>query len=104
MGVSHRAAATAAPAAGSAARVRVDGLEVAVFNRDGHLYGIDARCTHVGCPLEKGTVAGSTVTCPCHGSQFDIATGQVVRGPAARPVAHYAVRSEGNDLIIESLG
>jgi len=90
----------AAPDPGKAIRVRVDGTEIAVFNVGGLLFGVDARCTHVGGPLERGPVTGTVVTCPWHGSQFDLRTGAVVRGPALEPVKTYQVRVEGDGLDI----
>jgi nitrite reductase/ring-hydroxylating ferredoxin subunit len=70
--------------------------EVAVFNVGGKVCAIQAKCTHVGGPLNEGTLDGSTVTCPWHGSQFDVCTGAVRRGPAREPVKTYRVTSEGD--------
>ena len=78
-----------------------DGLAVAVFNVGGKLYCLGANCTHVGGPLEEGTVTGTEVTCPWHGSKFNLETGHVVRGPAVRPEACYRVRAEGGGLLLE---
>ena len=55
---------------------------VAVFSVAGRLCATQAACTHRGGPLNEGGLDGSTVTCPWHGSQFDVCTGAVVRGPA----------------------
>jgi Rieske Fe-S protein len=41
------------------------------------------------------------VTCACHGSQFDVTTGAVLRGPAARPVRARKVEVAGDDLTVE---
>ena len=90
-----------APVAGQASRVMVDGVPVAVFNVAGVLFGVDAKCTHVGGPLDKGRVTGTTVTCPLHGSEFDLKTGAVVRGPAARPVKSYRVQADADGLSID---
>jgi 3-phenylpropionate/trans-cinnamate dioxygenase ferredoxin subunit len=79
----------------------VGGTKVNVANADGHLYAFDDRCTHSGCSLAKGRLAGTTVTCDCHGSQFDIASGAVLRGPAAWPVRSWAVKVDGDDLFVE---
>jgi nitrite reductase (NADH) small subunit len=89
------------PEPGHALRVAADGATIAVFNVGGRLLAIDSRCTHVGAPLETGTVEGTVVTCPWHGSQFDLQSGQVLRGPAARPVKAYEVRVDGTGLILE---
>jgi nitrite reductase/ring-hydroxylating ferredoxin subunit len=90
-----------APPPGKAVRVTVENIAVAVFNVGGVLYGVDAKCTHVGGPLDQGPVSETTVTCPWHGSQFDLKTGVVVRGPAGRPVKSYRVREEPDGLTID---
>jgi nitrite reductase/ring-hydroxylating ferredoxin subunit len=79
----------------------VAGTKVNVANTGGHLYAFDDTCTHAGCSLAKGKLDGTTVTCPCHGSQFDVTSGVVLRGPAARPVRSRVVRVEGEDLLAE---
>ena len=68
---------------------------VSVFNVAGSFCGTQARCTHRQGPLNKGTLDGSTVTCPWHGSQFNVCTGAVLRGPAAQPLKTYRVVVEG---------
>ena len=80
----------------------VDGTRVGVANASGRLYAFDNKCTHMGCSLAEGTLDGITVTCPCHGSQFDVTAGAVVRGPAQRPVRSRAIQVDGDDLLLES--
>jgi nitrite reductase/ring-hydroxylating ferredoxin subunit len=70
--------------------------DVAVFNVDGGFCATQARCTHRQGPLNEGTLDGSTVTCPSHGSQFDVCTGAVLRGPANDPLKAYPVTVEGD--------
>lgn len=77
----------------------LDGTKVTVANANGNLYAFDNTCTHMGCSLANGKLDGTTVTCPCHGSQFDVTTGAVIRGPASRPVRSHAVKVEGEDLL-----
>src|SRR5262245_51657386 len=79
----------------------VAGTKVSVAYADGHLYAFDDTCTHLGCSLAKGKLEGTTVTCPCHGSQFDVTSGAVLRGPAKQPVRSRSVRVEGEDLLVE---
>jgi 3-phenylpropionate/trans-cinnamate dioxygenase ferredoxin subunit len=77
------------------------GNKINVANDDGTLYAIDDTCTHMGCSLARGRLAGTTVTCACHGSQFDVTSGEVVRGPAQRPVRPYRVVVEGTDVLAD---
>jgi nitrite reductase/ring-hydroxylating ferredoxin subunit len=91
----------ALPEEGKAVRVEANGVPVAIFRIGGALHAIDARCTHVGGPLDTGSVHETQVTCPWHGSVFDVRDGSVVRGPAVRPERAYRVRAEGNALLLE---
>lgn len=74
---------------------------IAVVNIDGKLFAISSYCTHAGGPLEKGRLDGSVVTCPWHGSRFDVTNGKVVGGPASSPESTYPVKVEGEDIMIE---
>jgi nitrite reductase/ring-hydroxylating ferredoxin subunit len=69
---------------------------VAVFSVAGRLCAAQAACTHRGGPLNEGGFDGSKVTCPWHGSQFDVCTGAVVRGPAREPLKTYLVDVQGD--------
>ena len=61
---------------GSAKEFTVGDRVVAVFNVDGRLYALDGICPHAGGPLANGKLAGTVITCPWHGFQFDVTTGQ----------------------------
>lgn len=80
----------------------VAGTKVNVTNAGGHLYAFDDTCTHMACSLANGELKGTTVTCACHGSQFDVTQGTVIRGPAKRPVRSREVQVEGGELLVES--
>jgi nitrite reductase/ring-hydroxylating ferredoxin subunit len=74
---------------------RVDvGGEPALVTRsqDGRICAIAATCSHLGGPLEQGKRSGDVVTCPWHGSQFDLCSGAVIAGPAAFPQPVYESR------------
>jgi nitrite reductase/ring-hydroxylating ferredoxin subunit len=80
----------------------VAGTKVNIASVGGQLHGFDDTCTHKACSLAKGKLEGTTVTCPCHGSQFDVTTGEVLRGPAQQPVRSRLVQIEGESLLVES--
>ena len=80
----------------------IDGTKVGVAAAGGRLYAFDDACTNMGCSLGEGKLENTTVTCPCHGSQFDVTSGVVIRGPAHQPVRSRSVQIEGDDLLIES--
>jgi nitrite reductase/ring-hydroxylating ferredoxin subunit len=73
---------------------------IALFNVDGRYYAIADECPHRGGPLSEGDLAGAAVVCPWHGAVFDLATGKVMRLPAACGVATYELRVEGEDIAI----
>ena len=68
---------------------------------DGEVYAIGDLCTHAGCSLAKGELEGTTVTCSCHGSQFDVTTGEVVKGPATEALPSYRVKIERGVVYVE---
>jgi nitrite reductase/ring-hydroxylating ferredoxin subunit len=78
----------------------VQGTTIAVANVAGAFHAFDDTCTHRQCSLAEGDLEGSTVICPCHGSEFDVESGEVLRGPAREPVETYEVRVEDGNLEI----
>jgi nitrite reductase (NADH) small subunit len=52
------------------------GIGLAVFNIEGRFYAIRNRCPHEGGPVATGPIKGTLITCPRHGWQFDLTTGQ----------------------------
>ena len=90
---------------GAATTAYVGGEQVAVFNADGELYAIEARCPHANGPLAEGKLEGSILTCPWHGSQFDLAhDAEIVRGPAARAPLTYAVEVRDGAVYVSVAG
>jgi nitrite reductase/ring-hydroxylating ferredoxin subunit/uncharacterized membrane protein len=69
----------------SAVGLTVEGVPLLVSRSGRSVHVIANRCTHRGAPLDEGIIADGCVTCPWHGSQFDLIDGAVRRGPATRP-------------------
>jgi nitrite reductase/ring-hydroxylating ferredoxin subunit len=89
-------------AVGEVKAIDVRGARIAVANVSGAYYAFDDACTHEECSLaEEGELAGTTLTCTCHGSEFDVRTGSVLAPPATVPVKVYRTRVEGDELQIE---
>jgi nitrite reductase/ring-hydroxylating ferredoxin subunit len=91
-------------APGEMRRFDVAGTRVNVTNVGGRLYAIDDTCTHMGCSLANGSLEGTVVTCACHGSQFDVTSGAVLRGPAQRPLRSIPVIVENGQVMAETPG
>jgi nitrite reductase (NADH) small subunit len=73
---------------------------VALYNVDGQLYALDGVCPHQGGPLGKGVLAGSVVTCPWHGWQFDVTSGCHSLNPRiVQP--RLVVRVEGESILVK---
>jgi nitrite reductase/ring-hydroxylating ferredoxin subunit len=73
--------------------VDLDGTPVLVArNQSGALCAIANTCSHLGGPLAEGSRDGDVVTCPWHGSRFDLCSGRVVEGPAVFPQPAYEAR------------
>jgi nitrite reductase (NADH) small subunit len=73
---------------------------VALFNVEGTFYALDGVCPHQGGPLGKGALSGCLVTCPWHGWQFDVRTGQH-RLNANYFQPQYKVRIDGDEVLVE---
>jgi nitrite reductase/ring-hydroxylating ferredoxin subunit len=55
-----------------------------------------AICTHQGCTVAP---AGAQLNCPCHGSQYNALTGQVLQGPAPKPLPEIPVKVENGKVV-----
>ena len=85
------------------------GETVAVFSGDAMLavtrlsatsvVAVTRVCTHMGCTVLLPETPGSTLNCPCHGSRFTT-SGQVVNGPANRPLPSYRATIDGSQVVI----
>ncbi|MGW7403798.1 Rieske 2Fe-2S domain-containing protein [Streptomyces sp. NPDC054833] len=70
-----------------------------VVSRDGNgtLKAYSTICTHAGCAINE--LQGTTLICPCHGSEFDAVTGKVVQAPATVPLSELPVKATNGKII-----
>jgi len=82
--------------------VSTDGKDILVTNVDGNYYAMDDTCTHAGASLSEGSLDGSTVTCPWHGSTWDCKTGKMIAfGVQLNDLSSYKVTVESDNVLVE---
>ena len=79
------------------------GMPVLLYRTAGTVYALASTCTHMGGPLEEGTISDGCVTCPWHGSTFRFADGSIVRGPASTPEPCYQTRIQDGRIEVRAL-
>ena len=99
MAVLTKVAKTSEIAPGTGKVVEVSGKTVAIFNCEGAFYAIDNTCKHRGGPLGEGSLSNTTVTCPWHGWEYDVTTGECAMDPSIK-VQKFDVKVEGDDILV----
>jgi len=95
-----RLAAVSDLPAGSGGEFVAGGRIVALFNVGGQFHALEGICPHQGGPLGKGALAGCIVTCPWHGFQFDVTTGEhQTNRLLVQP--GFLVKIEGGDIYVD---
>ncbi len=79
--------------------IEVRGKKIIVYNIDGAYYATTTMCVHQGGPLEKGTLKGTTITCPWHAWQFNVCTGKAVLDNEVS-IECYPVSIEGDQILV----
>jgi 3-phenylpropionate/trans-cinnamate dioxygenase ferredoxin subunit len=92
---------------GSMKKVIANGKELLLANIDGNFYAMDNLCSHMKGDLSEGTLSNNVVTCPKHGSQFDLTNAKCVRGPKiafvkmkGKDLSAYETKVEGQELLV----
>jgi nitrite reductase/ring-hydroxylating ferredoxin subunit/uncharacterized membrane protein len=87
---------------GKMVKVDYKGRPIVLLKHDDGIHAFEGTCSHMGCGLWSGKLEGHIVTCPCHGSQFDVTDGSLVHGPATAPVPSYEVREHDGRIEIRT--
>jgi cytochrome P450/nitrite reductase/ring-hydroxylating ferredoxin subunit len=96
----HEVGAAGDEPEGTLRRVEVADTAVCLARTGERWLAFDDTCTHEECSLAEGELDGEVVICPCHGSEFDVRTGDVVTPPALDPLPIYEAREDGGTLFI----
>ena len=81
--------------------VRTGELFLALVRRGDTVHALDDNCTHEECPLSDGILTDTELTCFCHGSVFDVRTGEALVGPALESVRVFPARIAGGSIEVE---
>jgi nitrite reductase/ring-hydroxylating ferredoxin subunit len=78
--------------------LHVGGRRVVLARTEAGYVAFDDHCTHKGGPLSDGVLSCNVVTCPWHGSQFDVRTGAVQSGPAGQAIQTFHVEEVDGEV------
>jgi 3-phenylpropionate/trans-cinnamate dioxygenase ferredoxin subunit len=115
MGKLTRIAKTNDLSEGAMKKYQVEDTEILVARDEGRCYAAQNKCPHFGGDLSKGKLEGTIVTCPRHGSQFNVTDGSVVRWmkgaglissigkilKSPHKLITYNTKIEGQDILVE---
>ncbi len=83
---------------GKAKAITLEKYKVAVFNIEGSFYAIKDACPHAEYPLSNGTLRGEVVSCSSHNWQFNVKTGQCLRGDLDIQIRTFQVEVRGDEI------
>ena len=87
---------------GASLRIDADGIRVVVVHIADNWYALGDRCSHADASLSEGQVDSDAcaIECPKHGAMFSLLNGEPASLPATRPVPTFAVRVDGDDVLV----
>lgn len=84
---------------GSILPLIIEGVCIALVRVDSRVYAFEDLCSHMHCALSTGVLTGSAIECDCHGSKFDVRTGEVLSRPARETIRVFAARETSDGAI-----
>ena len=95
--------------------VTLNGIDIILVRVNGNYYAAENHCPHAGRDISLGKLDGTTLTCPSHGSKFDLIDGRIIRWTEwtsikasstrlfhpIRPLTTYPVKIQGNDILVK---
>lgn len=89
---------------GTLKRAQAGEVTIVLARQNGQVYALADECSHLGGPLSEGELAPGCVTCPWHFSQFSLADGHILNGPATFNQPHYETRIRNGQIEVRSAG
>ncbi|MFC2015158.1 Rieske (2Fe-2S) protein [Chloroflexota bacterium] len=100
---------------GTMKNYQLQGTDIFIARIEGKYYTAQNKCPHFGGDLSSGKLEGTIVTCPRHGSQFNLTDGSVVRWlkesglisiigkniKSPRALSTYKTKIEGQEILVE---
>lgn len=81
--------------------VKAGPTDIVLAKVSGEVLAFTNLCSHAECSFaDDGQLDGDELECNCHGSRFNVRTGEVLNGPAEDPLKRYSVRLEGDDILV----
>lgn len=77
---------------------------ILVCNSGGQIYAVANECSHAFQALEGGRIMGGWISCPAHGTRFDLASGEPLNPPASAPIQTFPVIIEGGQVHVDISG
>jgi nitrite reductase/ring-hydroxylating ferredoxin subunit len=76
------------------------GLELCLARNHGKASAVSNTCTHMACLLSAGKVVEDGIGCSCHGSIFDLDTGEAIYPPATKPITIYPLAEVDGKIFV----
>jgi len=80
--------------------IKIDNREILLVHLESGIYALANSCAHGACRLGYGRLEGETIRCLCHGSVFNVRTGEVLNGPATTPQPTFRVVVEDGEITL----
>ena len=96
----ERLAIARADVGAKGALVESPGNELPIFVRgvgDDRFVALSTRCMHRGCQVDPGA---DRFVCPCHGSEYSLSDGAVLKGPTEKPLVRFHVTANATHLFV----
>lgn len=77
------------------------GMELCLARNHGKAYAVSNLCTHMACLLSAGKVVEDGIGCSCHGSIFDLESGEAIYPPATKPITTYPLAEVDGKIFVK---